>query len=223
MITPFYDKKVNCLYCEQTFTTKKVRSRFLRVKHVHSDFFQEFKDPVLNPYFYEVAVCPNCGFAFTEQFSTHLSPNIKKTIEKGLRDWKKQDFGGERDIDTAIRTLKLGLLSATLKNEKHVVIAGLCLRLAWLYRMKEDKEEEERFLNEALKQYKRSYEQADYLSTQMSDIRILYMIGELSRRVGKIKDAITYFSLVIQHENRELEKNIVNKAREQWYIIRNEK
>src|SRR5690606_23174879 len=116
---------------------------------------------------------------------------------------------------------KLGILSATLKKEKHVVIAGLCLRLAWLFRMKNDEQEEKRFLSEALNQYKKSYERADYIATPMTDIRILYMIGELSRRVGNIDEAIRYFSLVIQHKDKESEQKIVEMAREQWYLIRN--
>ncbi len=221
MVTPFYEKEETCLYCQHRFVTTKVRSRFVRIEKVHSDFFQEYKDPEINPYLYEVAVCPKCGFAFSDQFEAKLTPNIRERIAQALKGWKEQDFGGRRDLDIAIRAYKLGILSATLKKEKHVVIAGLCLRLAWLFRMKNDEQEEKRFLSEALNQYKKSYERADYIATPMTDIRILYMIGELSRRVGNIDEAIRYFSLVIQHKDKESEQKIVEMAREQWYLIRN--
>ncbi len=108
-----------------------------------------------------------------------------------------------------------------LKKEKHVIIAGLCLRLSWLYRMQHIHDQEQRFLKEALKHYKLSYEQADYLLTKMTDLRLLYMIGELARRIGHEEDAVKYFSRVIQHPHKELEKKTVEMAREQWYKIRN--
>ncbi len=42
----------------------------------------------------------------------------------------------ERDIDEAIETYKLAYLSAMFKKEKSLTLAGLTLRIAWLYRDK---------------------------------------------------------------------------------------
>ncbi|MGW6662291.1 MULTISPECIES: DUF2225 domain-containing protein [Peribacillus] len=40
-----------------------------------------------------------------------------------------------------------------LKKEKHIILAGICLQIAWLYRINKNKEQEERFLRFALKEY----------------------------------------------------------------------
>lgn len=219
-LTPFYEKEVRCLNCEKLFHSRRVRSRFLRVQKVHPDFYVEYKDPSLNPYFYEIDVCPACGFASADTFEPGFPPGTKALIEQQFQQWKEQDFNKERTSDEAIRALKLGVLSAVLKKEKHVVIAGLCLRLAWIYRLEDQAEEEIRFLRQALNHYQFSYEQADFVSTQMSEMRMLYLIGELARRVGNIDEAIRYFSRVIQHKNKAFEQKLVEMAREQWYIIR---
>ncbi|NEU31452.1 DUF2225 domain-containing protein [bacterium LRH843] len=220
-VTPLYEKKVECLFCNDSFQTMRMRSRFIRVKHMDSDFYTEYKDSSLNPYFYEVDVCPTCGFASTEMFTADFPPGTMSVIEEQFRGWRRQDFGRERTVNDAIRTLKLGVLTATLKKEKHLVIAGLCLKLSWLFRMEGKKEQEQRFLKKALIHYKKSYEHSDYFGTTMTDMKMLYLIGELSRRLGHEADAIKYFSSVIQHKNKAFEQKIVEMAREQWYIIRN--
>ncbi len=145
----------------------------------------------------------------------------RRSFQKNSDKWKKQDFGRERTVEDAIRTMKLGVLSALLKKEKNIVIAGLCLRLAWMFRLLEETEQERRFLEKALVEYQASYLQSDYLGTKMSEMRILYLIGELSRRMGDETEAVRYFSRVIQHEKKSMEPKLVEMAREQWYEIRN--
>ncbi|WP_017728733.1 DUF2225 domain-containing protein [Halalkalibacterium ligniniphilum] len=221
VIEPLYDKEKTCLLCQNSFNTKRLRSRFIRTKHVQSDFCTEYKDPTLNPMFYEVDVCPNCGFAFTEAFSSTFPPETMETIKTKLKNWKFQDFGQERTVEQVIRVYKLAILTANLKKEKHVIIAGLCLRLAWLYRFWNDEEQEQRFLTGALEKYNASFRSGDFKDMNMSELKLLYLLGELSRRVGRVEDAIQYFSRVVQHKNRHTEPKIVEMAREQWYEIRN--
>lgn len=220
-VGPFYDKEIKCEICEITYKTKRLRSRFIRTEKVHSDFFTEFKDKQCNPYFYEVHVCPTCGFASSENFSNHFKPGSKDRIAQQVgASWKPRDFGGIRTIEEAIETYKLGIVSGTLKSEKHIVLAGLCMRLAWLFRMTEDKAQELRFLRLSLKHYENAYQNSDHVGTQMSDMRLLYLIGELQRRTGNREEAVRYFSRVIGHKNRAFETKLVEMARDQWYEIR---
>lgn len=71
--------------------------------------------------------------------------------------------------------------------------------------------------------YMDSYSTEDYSSTQMSDIRIMYMIAELSRRIGDLENATRFFSKVIEKQSIGGEAKIVDMAKEQWAIIREEK
>lgn len=111
--------------------------------------------------------------------------------------WKGNNYSGKRTFQEAVNTYKLGIYSATLKREKHIVLAGLYMRLAWLYRTYQVPDQEVRFMRLALEEYTASYNKDDFVGTHMSEVRLLYLIGELHRRLNQPKQAVLYFSKVI--------------------------
>lgn len=218
-IKPFYEKKMTCVFCGKQFNTLKVRSRFAIPYQIDSDFCPHYRTGNFNPHFYFVNVCLECGFAFSEEFSDQFPLGSKEVIRVQItRHWTKRNFGLERDFQQAAESYKLAILAGSLKKEKHAVLAGLCLRLAWLYRNENNNEQERRFLGLALSQYEESFVASDFASTSMSEIKVLFMIGELNRRLGQYKEAVSYFSKIIQHKNAKDEPKMVNMAREQWRI-----
>lgn len=223
-ITPFYDKKIKCLNCHHHFTTTKIRSRFVRVASHDTDFKPNYTDDKINPLYYNVSICPDCGFGFTEETSPYFPPDAQEIIRKTVTaKWNGRSFSETRDIDEAIETYKLAYLSAMLKKEKQISLAGLTLRLAWLYRDKGQQDEEMRFLTISRDLYSDSYSEQDYVGTQMSETRVLYVIAELSRRIGEEEEAIRSFSRVIEQQRTSLEPQIVKMAKERWREIREEK
>lgn len=220
-LTPLYDKKYECLMCNQSFTSKKLRSRFVKVTNYDTDFCPTYASDEANPLLYYVKVCPHCGFSFSEEFQPYFAPSTKEAImEKVCNQWVPQDFGGERDIKAALQTYKLAAFCGTLKKEKHILISGLYMRLAWLYRKLENKEQERRFTNLALQEYIESYMTDDYRGTQVTEVRVLYLIGELSRRTDNISQAVKYFSKVIEKQKTTTETATVELAKERWQEIR---
>lgn len=219
-----YDRTVTCLVCKQTYTTKKVRSRFIRPIQHDTDFCSYYASEEANPLLYYVHVCPHCGFAATEEFSTYFPPQTLEAIQQNICvNWRGKNYSSARTFTDAVDTYKLGIYSALLKKERHIALAGLYMRLAWLYRSKQQNEEEQRFMRLALEQYIASYEADDFVHTHMSEVRLLYLIGELYRRLGKEKQAIIYFSRVIARKKETIEKGIVNMAYDRWQEIREEK
>ncbi|MDZ5472114.1 DUF2225 domain-containing protein [Bacillus sp. 31A1R] len=220
-ITPLFDKNCECPICKQKFTTKKVRSRFIKVTEYDSDFCPTYASSENNPILYHVNVCPHCGFSFSDDTNPYFHPGSKELIiEKVCSQWVPRDYGEERTVYDAIKSYKLAAFCATLKKEKHVNIAGLYMRLAWLYRSLNDPDQEGRFMKLATHEYLESYMADDFRGTQVSDVRIFYLIGELSRRNGLIEQAVKYFSKVIEKQKSTVETKIVSMARERWYEIR---
>ena len=213
----FYDKKMKCLYCGSPFVTRRVRSRFSVPYKVDSDFCPHYRDGNYNPHFYFVNVCPECGFAFSEEFSEQFPLGTRDAIQLRItKKWTKRDFGQIRDFKQAAEAYMLSILAGSLKKEKNSVMAGLSLRLAWLYRGEDIVDQEKRFLSLALKSYEESFLYSDFTGTSMSELKVLFMVGELSRRLGQHDKAVLYFSKIIQHKEANAEPKIVNLARKQW-------
>ncbi|MGE7905954.1 DUF2225 domain-containing protein [Peribacillus sp. NPDC094092] len=65
---------MECLLCKQKSTTKKVRSRFVKVTKYDTDFHPIYADPTVNALYYNIFVCPHCGFSYSEDFSRYSPP-----------------------------------------------------------------------------------------------------------------------------------------------------
>ena len=223
-ISPYYEKKMECINCKEIFLTTKVRSRFVRVSSHESDFKPVYTNPEVKPLLYNVAVCPHCGFSFTDEFAPYFAPGTKEEIFKKVTvQWNGRSYGAERDIDEAIETYKLAYLSAMYKKEKALSIAGLTLRIAWLYRDKGEAEKEQRFIKIARDFYMTSYSEGDYSGTQMSESRVLYLIAELSWKIGDQEEAVRHFSRVIEGQRSSTEPHIIQMAKDRWQEIRDVK
>lgn len=224
-LSALFDKTCTCRHCQLTFTTKRIRGGSQAIIKRDADFCTYYKEQSLNPVLYTVNVCPACGFAFTDQFADKLLPSVKRLIQEQIASkWTPKDFGYVRSLTDAIACYKLAIYAGELTGEAHSVKAGLYLRLAWLYRFHNNETEEKRFLNMAVHEYEQSYVFSDYIKgdKEMSEVRILYLIGELMRRVERYDQAVSYFSKVLEFRNRTIESGILAMARDQWSLAREE-
>ncbi|MER1999712.1 MAG: DUF2225 domain-containing protein [Lysinibacillus sp.] len=220
-VSPYYEKKIDCLHCKKSFNTFKVRTKSIKVKETETDFMPIYADSNVQAMYYNVFVCEHCGFSFTDDFTKYFAPGTAEEInEKISKNWVQHSFNGERTVFQALHAYKLALLCADIKREKNVTKAGLSLRLAWLNRSLKNAQQEERFLKIARDQYMESYSNEDYASTQMSGTRVVYMIGELSRRIGDMENAVRFFSKVIEGQRTGGEAKLVEMAKERWNEIR---
>jgi uncharacterized protein len=223
-LTPMFDRNVECLLCKKTFTSKAIRSRFIKVASYDTDFFPHYAEGTVNGLLYNIFVCPHCGFSFSKEFSKYFAPGTKEAIiEKICSHWTPHSFSDERTIGEAIQTYMLASMCAILKKEKHITVAGIYLRIAWLYRLQQNDKQELRFMKLALHEYDESFSHGDYSGTQMSEVRILYMAGELSRRIADIPAATKYFSMVLERQKSTVETSIIQMARDRWAEIKGEK
>jgi uncharacterized protein len=221
ILSPYFERNIRCHLCEQPFTTTKIRSRFVKLKGLDTDFCPLYISKELNPLIYNVHVCPHCGYSFTDDFYPKFIPAIKDKLALTLFErWTPKNYGAHRTIEESINTYKLAIFCGIEKKEKHIVIAGLYLRTAWLYRIMNNHEEEQRFLKLAVQEYVNAYLIEDVPRYGMSEVKLLYLIGELSRRTGQYIQAASYFSRVFQLRKHTIEKRIVEMARDQWYLTR---
>ena len=220
-ISPFYEKDIDCMQCKKSFPTLKVRSKFIKIAQTESDFQPIYADENVNALYYNVFVCQHCGFSFTEDFSKYFAPGVKEQLDQQVcAKWIPHNFKNERNVFDAIQAYKLAFLCATIKKEKYIITSGLALRLAWLYRSLKNTGQEMRFLKLARDHYMESFSTEDYASTQVSGVRVMYLIAELSRRLEDYENATRFFSRVIENQRTGGEGQLVAMAKEQWDLLR---
>lgn len=214
-----FDKTIECPVCSKEFTTKKIRASRLRLLKRDEDFLNHYNTE--NPIKYNIFVCSNCGYAASEsKFDNIKKDQTRIIIENISSRWNKRDLGGVRDLDEAIESYKLALVSGTLLNVTKLEKGNICLNLGWLYRLKEDKAEENRFLKLARDQFIEAYNTESLSGTNMDDSKLSYLIGELSRRLNEKEESLSWFNTCLGLSSTKMNPALNDMAREQWRLTR---
>lgn len=193
--TLLYDKKVNCPVCLQTFSSRVVRAYAPRMKSKDTDAFIRYEG--INPYFYEVIACPTCGYAALKSDFQKIEPYKRESILiKISNQWHGKEYPQIYNEEIAIERYKLALLNAVLGEFKDSTKAILCLKIAWMYRLLGNEEEND-FLKRALQGFLIAYENERTPIYGLNRYSLEYLIGELYRRTEDYTNAKLWLSKVI--------------------------
>ncbi len=220
----FFEQQKICPICLTKFNVTRVRSSACFVTERESDFQVKYRD--VNPLLYSIWVCPNCQYANTDKvFAQDLKPQEIERLKKGLSllRSKEPDFSGQRTLQTALRAFELAIRTATIIKSPAIILAGLYLRTAWIYRELGETKKEMKYLEQARKLYQHSFEnESGHYQAKMSDLRIMYLIAELYRRTGKYEEAMKWFSRTVMNKDIKKEPEINRLVRDQWENAREE-
>lgn len=216
-VGPLYQLKAECPACRNTFQTSRIRPSFKKSIKSDSDYCIHYANPDLNPDYYVVQVCEHCGCSTTEHAMKRWNEQqLALFKEKIASQWQPRSYGGARTWKEALETYQLALLTAQTIGESKRVIAGLLHHMAWLYRYHGDHEQEQRYLHNALDAYHDVYERE---SDELNDAKLVFITGELHRRVGEFSEAAKCFARII-HDKKIMDAAIIRAAREQWAVMR---
>lgn len=205
--------------CDKEITVTRVRNRLAMLKQ-DSDFCTYYKD--MNPYYYSIWVCPHCGYAAQDSYfeETPAAFGVIKDFLAGRT--VKANFCGERTRDTAIATYKLAIFFAEMAGALPSRLAGLYLKLAWLYR-EAGQSEEAAMLDKAREYYEQAFLKEKTPIGNMTEVTLEYLIGELLRRTGRLPEALSYLGKVVGNPRAREEKRILEMARDAWNLARDAK
>jgi len=212
-----YLKQHRCPCCSAVVHSGAVRSRSLRVTRTDPDFYHHYEGP--NPLFYEAIVCDACGYAFDETDHEPLNPAARALARKAGAGVPRGGFGGVRTLEDALRAYRMVIEFQEAVAARSSLRARTCLKLAWLHRYAGDEPAEREALQAALDHYLAAFEREPATDAKQ-ELRLLYIIGELHRRLGKRTEAVQWFSRVIEHPKKDASPQIVRMARNQWQDIR---
>lgn len=220
MADPLFSVEKDCTICGEKFKVTRVRSRLAMIKQ-DADFCAHYKD--INPYYYTVFVCPHCGYAAQDTFFEDIVPAATERIQKFFSDRKKCiDLGSIRNREQAILSYQLAILCAELALAPASRLGGLYLRLGWLYREGEQAEDEKEALVKAADCYERALSRERMPIGPLSELAVMYLVGELLHRTGSNEKALLYLSKVVSSPQARQEKRIADLARDVWQEMRAE-
>lgn len=208
-----FDKDTKCLCCEGDFTVQRIRNSKIAISKKDTDFCNYYTNEE-NPYYYEVWICPHCGFAYNANFKP-LNPAQKETVyNEYCKRVTPLKLGSQRSLEDALQAFKLALVCASISGQDNTIIAGLFLRIAWLYRFQGNNEEETKFLAKAVEGFQDVYQNGDPKRNPLGEHKLIYLLGELNGRLGNYQEARRWFNMLLSQ--REIEPAIKNLARDQW-------
>jgi uncharacterized protein (DUF2225 family) len=231
-----YDRKLICPVCGEDINIRSVKAG--KAKLLSSDLDLRPKYDIITPYLYDVILCNCCGYAALSRFFSKITRTQASWIKNQISTaYKGRFYPEEYTFEMAIERYKLALLNSVVKKAKDSEKAYICLKLAWLYRsvseeimtndnydkqkLKENNDYERAFVEKAYVGFVSAYEKESFPVCGMNEITVTYLIGELSRRLGKNDESLRWISKVIISKNAN--DRLKNKARDVKDLIKNNK
>lgn len=215
-----YDKTITCPVCKKESKIKMAKKFAAKIDKKDTDFMIYYSG--VNLLFYEITYCPECGYAALSNYFNRLQSRQIDLIKKNISvNWTKKNFGEIKDVDTAIQLFKLALLNTVVKDGKASEKALLCLKLSWLYRLKGDKENEKDCQQKALDGFNIAYENEYFPIAGLDKWNLIYLLGELNRRIGNNSEALRCFSEILI--SPDVKSNLKDRVRDLKDMINSEK
>jgi uncharacterized protein len=212
-----YDKTITCPVCGKTSKNKAVKKSVYKITHRDSDSMIHYSG--VNPSFYEVIYCSECGYTALPQYFIKATEKTKRLVSTNITPkWTKPTYPEFFDVYYAIKQMKLALHNAFIKEALNSEIGLICLKLSWLYRLISDIDNEKRFQEQTINSFENAYmkEKSQYIG--IDEFTMQYLIGELYRRLENNDKALLYFSniLISQRAPQKLKE----KVRDQKDLIK---
>ena len=220
MPTPLWNKKLKCPFCQFEFETTRMRSTVIKIKEKMTDFGNIYDGECA--YFYAVTACPRCTFAaLNKDFDSIRAQYEPKLLELckaiSLSDKKKPDIFGLGSMTPQVAVARHELAIAFTKRRIYRnlgTLAGLYMHLVWIFRLMGDTEKEKAAMAEAAKAYEEFFEKGADLPEKLGAPGILYLIGELYRRQGLLKEARRFYERALASKEIKAFPFIADQARD---------
>lgn len=212
-----YETDKECPLCSNSF--KVIRTRVgIKLISMDTDFRMKYEG--VDPYLYIVWACPHCGYAAPDTCFAPLTDGEKAILHKALQG--KQigvNLQGERTVNQALTSYKLAVYFGELRKIPRSQMGGLYLKMAWLYRDKENKDTEQVCLLNAVEHYIEAYSTERFPIGKITENTLKYLIANLLDRVGRYEEAAQWLSKVVNQRSYG-EAKILEMARDLWQEIK---
>ena len=152
----------------------------------------------IDPNFYDIIICPKCGFAAVRMMFNKITSKQSELIaEKITPNFKPPVYPPVLSVDQAIERYKLALLNAMVKNAKDGEKAYICLKLIWMYKTKGDEENRLNFVKLTKSGFLNAMAKEHFPIMGLQDSTVTYLLGLLATETKEYDEALRFISNVI--------------------------
>lgn len=190
-----YEKSYKCAVCGNCFKSKTVRRG--KTKFIDNDLDLKSHFKPIQPDYYDIVICEKCGYSsisskfnkITQTQSFLISENIsKKFVPRTYPDIYTTDI--------AIERFKLALLNCITIKAKDGEKAYICLKIAWLYRDKKDKNNEITFLKSAYKGFNIAFSKESFPICGLDENTLSYILAATAYNLNLKQESIKLLSML---------------------------
>jgi uncharacterized protein (DUF2225 family) len=226
MSNALWNKKLTCPFCGQEFETTRLRASAIRVKEKWTDFGSLYEG--FNPTHYSITACTHCLVAARNEEFEKFNPGYEPKLMEFSKRARLQAAGkaelfslGEISVEVAIKRHELAIACHKLRAHSEAAeLAGLYLHIVWIYRANGNPEGERKALAPALEAYKEFYEKGSKMPEKLGEPGVLYLIGELYRRLNDFREARSYYAKALGSKELGAFPNIESLLREQMLVAK---
>ena len=147
-------------------------------------------------------ICNSCGYAAMKSDFEKLKSHKKELVLSNVTPkWKPREYPDILDEKLAIERYKLALLNAVLINLPDSTKAMISLKIAWMNRLLDDTTQETLFLRQALEGFNDAYIKEIFPIYGLQRDSLMYLLGELNRKLGNYQNALLWYSKTIVSTN----------------------
>ncbi|MGD0621511.1 MAG: DUF2225 domain-containing protein [Thermacetogeniaceae bacterium] len=199
-----YSVDVQCPVCKGHFKANKMFESKLKQLSHDAEMRTRFED--IEPIHYKVWVCPDCLYAnFMNRWSDLSSSQIstlKESVEK-----RKSILSGLPEpggnAEKALNDYRLAIECLTQIKAVSNVIGSAWVNLAWLYDDLGAVDLAAAARKNSLAAYEEYYFQERSMTPSL-ELQVLYIIGQLNKKLGNVKKAHEYFLKVLQYKDHSM-------------------
>lgn len=192
----FY-KKFTCRCCDGAFQNWYPKEKRSRMHKLDMDLRPLYKP--IDPTFYEVIICPQCGYGAPIATFEQILP-FQKTIVRQVvtPQFVPTRFESYYTVTDAIQRYAYALYVSTVKSpNKYGERAYLCLKLSWFYKELGDTALNKTFAILALEGFSKAVAEENPPIMGMNYDTLFYIMAALAVTVGKYEVAMQAISKVV--------------------------
>jgi len=189
-------KKFDCPVCEAEFFSNVVRESRVRVRSIDFDLHPICQH--IDPNFYDVVICPKCGYAAMRDYFQNIISRQADLIKQEITPkFKVQDYPTQLSVDMAIKRYEQALMTSMAKNAKDGEKAYICMKIMWLHKTKNDTDKQKQFAKLSLKGFTTALTNEDLPIMGLNGDTITYLLGALCIVLEENESALRHLSEVV--------------------------